>query len=557
MSRPSTQSLVLMILLAGVCLVVFGQGTGHEFTNLDDDQYVAANPYLEQGLSPAGLRWAVTTRRCNLYMPVTWISYLADRQFFGPEPAAYHRTNILLHLLNTLLLYLILRRLTGSLWRPALVAALFAVHPLHVESVAWVAERKDVLSGFFFLLTIRLYIGYGYRPTVIRYLISLLCFMLALLSKPMVVTLPVVLILIVVWKAPRPRPMRRLLAEKIPFLFVALGLALTTYLLVQTRATGAPDPIPLGERLGQAVVFYTLYLGKMFWPTNLSVSYPPEGLHFQWAQILFSTLVLTALTVMGWLTRKQFRRPWLGWLWYLVTLLPVAGIIQGGMQLMSDRYFYLPSIGLFVAVVFLAARVAHAHPWLHRVIPVLAILAVMMAAIGSYRQTRVWQNSETLFAHALEINPDDYLSHMNLGVVLNEAGRPGEALPHLRRAVELRPNALHSFSLANTLSHLGRYDEAVPCYRDALRFEMEFPKAHNNLGIALAKTGVWDRAGEEFQLAVDQDPDYAGAHYNLGLIRMREIRMGEAAASFRRTLELAPDHHDAQAQLVLLTAAGD
>lgn len=557
MSRPSAQSLVLMVLLAVLCLVVFGQGTRHGFTNLDDDQYVSANPNLEKGLSPTGLRWAFTTRRCNLYMPVTWISYLADRQFFGPGPTGFHRTNILLHLLNTLLLYLILRRLTGSLWRPALVAALFAVHPLHVESVAWVAERKDVLSGFFFLLTIRLYIEYGYRPSVARYLISLLCFVLALLSKPMVVTLPVVLVLIVVWQAPRPRPLRRILLEKIPFLVAAVALSLATYLLVQTRATGAPDPIPFGDRLGQAVVFYTLYLGKMFWPGPLSVSYPPEGLQFRWIQILLGVLLMVTLTAVAWRIRKRFRRPWLGWLWYLVTLLPVAGVVQGGMQLMSDRYFYLPSIGVFVAIVFLAARLADVRPWLHRAVPALAILALVLASVSSYRQTRVWQSSETLFEHALQINPNDYLSHMNLGIVLNEAGRPDEAVAHLEQAVVLRPNALHSFNLANALSHLGRFDEAVPCYRDALRMEVHFPTAHNNLGIALARIGAWTGAAEEFRIAVEQDPDYAGAHYNLGLVRLREARPDEAAASFRRTLELAPDHRDALAQLELLVADGE
>ena len=567
MVRRALFSLILMTLLAVLCLAVFGQGVRHGFTNLDDNLYVSANPELEQGLSPSGLRWAFTTRRVNLWMPVTWISFLADRQFFGSDPGAYHLSNILLHMLSTLLLYRILHRWAGTLWRAGLVAALFAVHPLHVESVAWVAERKDVLSGFLFLLTIWFYLAYGRRPGFIRYLAALFCFALALMAKPMVVTLPVVLLLIDYWN-PRPRrPLRRLLLEKIPFLALSAALAVVTYLLVQTRQIGAPDPTPLAERLGQAAVFYTMYLGKLFWPDRLSVFYPPESLHFPLWRILVSTLALAAVTAAAWLVRRQDRdrlQPVLiGWLWFLVMLLPVANIVEGGMQWMSDRYFYLPSIGLFIAAAWLLAWLAEglgtASPRLRRLfplVPVVAVAAVLLAAVGSFGRTRLWRSSETLFTHALQVNEEDYLSHMNLGVMLDEAGRSAEALPHLRRAVELRKDALHQFNLANALSHLGLHAEAIPYYRAAVRLQPDFPTAHNNLAISLVNTDDWAGAGEHFQAAVDQDPDYAGANYNLGLVQLREGQATEAAASFRRTLELAPGHRDAREQLQRLETGG-
>ena len=556
MPRHLQISVTLMLLLTALCLVVFSQGLQHGFTNLDDNLYVSANPELERGLSSSGLRWAFTTRHGNLWMPVTWVSFLADRQFFGPAPTGFHGTNIFLHLANTLLLYIIMRRLTGTIWRAGLIAALFAVHPLHVESVAWVAERKDVLSGFFFLLAIRFYLGYGPRLTVVRYLAALFCFALALMSKPMAVTLPVVLLLIDFWDPETRRPLKRLLLEKIPFLVLAAALAVVTYQIVQTRDMGAPVPIPLLDRLGQAFVYYGLYLGKMFWPANLSVFYPPEGLQYPAWKILPWMVLLITLTVAAWWRRDRWRPVWIGFLWFLVMLLPVLDVVQGGMQLMSDRYFYLPSIGLFVAVAWLAAHASEWRPFLRRAVPVLAIAAVLVLTVAAHRQTRVWQSSQTLFTHALAVNEANYLAHMNLGKTLDDAGRSAEALPHLRRAVALRPDPLHQVNLADALCHVGRQAESIPFFLAALRNQPVFPTAHNNLGIALAGTGDIAGAGEHFQVAVNQDPDYAEAHFNLGLVRLREGRKAEAAASLRRGLELDPRNAAAREQLRRLSAQG-
>ncbi len=552
MSQPKLPPILLLLvplLLIALGAGVFTQTLQFGFTNLDDNVYVADNAALEQGLSAGGIGWAFTNREANLWMPVTWLSFLADEQIHGLDPRGYHLTNLLLHLATVFLLYVLLRGWTGVVWRAALVAALFAIHPLHVESVAWVAERKDVLSGFFFMAALRVYLGRGGPLTARRYIGTLICFALALMAKPMVVTLPVLLLLIDCSGPGERRPLLRLLLEKIPFLLLAAAMSIVTFLLVQARDIGAPDPIPLFERIGQAIAFYALYLGKMFYPVGLSVFYPPEGLHFEWARIAAWALLLISVTGAAWRLRDRLPMVWMGWLWYLVMLLPVVGLVQGGMQLMSDRYFYLPSIGLFVALAWLLNEAVQQRTWLRWPVVTLAVAAVLAGAALAHRQTAVWRDSGTLFRHALEVNEENYLAHLNLGVMLDDAGRSVEALPHLRRAVELRQDAVHHFNLANVLFKLDRTAEAAVHYRAAVKRQPEFPEAHNNLGIALARMGDLRGAHAHFETAIEQQADYAGAWYNLGLVQLREGKTSAAAASFRRTLELDPGHLGARRRL--------
>ena len=549
MPRNAIANLVLPLLLVLMTGAVFQQVRTFELTNLDDNLYVTANPNLESGLSPAGIRWAFTNGDARLWMPVTWLSFLADRQLFGLDAGAFHRTNLLWHLASTLLLYFLLRRMSGAVWRPLLVAALFAVHPLHVESVAWVAERKDVLCGFFFLATLHCYVGYSARPGLGRYLAVLFVFALALMSKPMAVTLPAVLLLLDFRRVGQRRPLRPLLLEKVPLLLLASALAFVTWHLVQHREQGAPDPIPLFERIGHAVSYYALYLGRMFAPVRLSVFYPPEGLDFPWPRIAIWGLLLVSLTGAAWRLRDRLRPVWLGWLAYLVLLAPVSGIVQGGMQRMSDRYFYLPSLGLFVALAWLLKAAVDRRPLLRWPVVALCVAAVLACALAAHRQTGVWRDSGTLFRHALSVNEEDYLAHMNLGVMLDDQGRSREALPHLQRAVALRRNSIHHFNLANVLSKLGRTAEAVAQYRAAVALQPEFPEAHNNLGIALAQMGDLVAAQRHLAQAVEQRPDYVSAWYNLGLVEMRRGESAAAAASFQRTLQLDPNHAGAREQL--------
>jgi tetratricopeptide (TPR) repeat protein len=555
MQHPAPRTVIILALLAGLCLLVFGQTVGFEFTNLDDDHYVTDNPDLARGLTPGGVHWAFTTRHGDLWMPATWLSYLADEQLFGLQPAAFHRTNLVLHLLGTLMLFWFLRSWTGACWRPSLVAALFAVHPLHVESVAWVAERKDVLSGVFFLLALHGYLRYARRSQAGWYAASVLLFLVALLAKPMVVTLPVILLLVDLGLANRTRSWRRLAGQKLPFLLLAGGVAAATYVLARSGENGVPDAIPLLTRLGHAAVYLVLYLGRLIWPRGLSVFYPPESFAFSILAVASAVALVAALTWAAWRLRRREPLVLAGWLWYLVMMLPILNLVQGGMQLMSDRYFYLPSIGLLVAVVW-GARTALAGRQALRFGAALAIVAVLLAAAGGYRQTRVWRCSETLFRHALQHNEGNYLALMNLGVTLDDAGRSEEALPYLQRAVALRRDALHHFNLANNLAHLDRQVEAIDQYEQAVSRQPDFPTAHNNLAIALAGRGDWQKAGEHLVLAVQQDPDYAGAWYNLGLVQLQQGQAAAAKASFLRTLALDPGHTGALGQVRQLATAG-
>jgi tetratricopeptide (TPR) repeat protein len=544
---------VLPALLGLLCLAVFLPAASFEFTNLDDNVYVVDNPALAKGLSGEGVRWAFTTRHGDLWMPATWLTYLADHQFGGGTPGAFHRTNIALHVASTLLLYFLLRRLAGAVWRPALVAALFAIHPLHVESVAWVAERKDVLSGFFFLLALLPHA----KPDVTALsprarLFSLLCFALALMSKPMVVTLPVVLLLLD-FRQPGQRPaLRRLLVEKLPYLVLAAAVSVITWQLVQTRDIGGPAPLSLPVRLAQAIGYCALYLARAVWPTGLSVSYPPEGLLFSPAQVALAAGALAAVSWLAWRGRNQRRLVWLGWLWFLVMLLPVLDLVQGGMQLMSDRYFYLPSIGLFMAAAWLAGEAAGRRARLRLPIAAVAVAAVAVLGWVAHRQVQVWRDSRTLFSHAVAVNDADYLSHLNLGKALEAEGRLAEALPHLQRAATLHAAPLYLVNLADVLRKLERHEQAVAAYREAVRLQPEFPSARNNLGNSLVAVGDWAGAEEQFLIAVRQDPAYADAHCNLGLVRLRQGRADEAAACFRRALQLEPGHPRATALLARL-----
>ena len=558
----TTTHTLLLVILVGLVAGVFWQSLSFDFTNLDDNRYVLDNPALEKGLSPEGLRWAFTTCHENLWMPLTWLSFLADHQFFGTAARGYHATNLVLHLFNTILVYFLMWRLPDTArrarWAPFCVAALFAVHPLHVESVVWVAERKDVLSGFFFLLSLRFYLGFRQGLTAPRYVLALVFFALALMSKPMVVTLPVVLLLLDFSRLDGRRPLGRLLLEKVPFLLLSAGLALATYLLVQTRESGAPDPVPLLDRLGQAVIYYSLYLFKAVVPADLAVAYPPAGLARPWFVELLLALGLAALTWGAWSLRGRVRPVLLGWLWFLVMLTPVLNVVQGGMQVMSDRYFYLPSIGLFMAgawlVAWLQERWAARASWLRPVLVVGGVGVVALFTMVAHVQTRVWRNSETLFEHALAVTDDNFVAHGSLGAFLSDAGRDAEALPHLQAAVSLRGgDPLYRFNLANTLVRLGRNREAIPHFRQAVGRRPVFPEAHNNLGIALGQDGRWDEAGRHFRLATEQDPGYAAAWFNLGLVQLQRGQLSEARNSFRTCLHHDPGHDRAARELARLT----
>ena len=548
---------LVYLVLIFVTLVVFHQLPSHDFINLDDDILVYENPHVHAGLNKEGIAWAFTTFEAYNYHPLTWLSHMLDYQLFGLRPGLHHLTNLLFHLMNTALLLLVLRRMTGTLWRSGFVAALFALHPLHVESVAWVAERKDLLSAFFWLLTMWAYARYAERPGLKRYLPVLLFFGLGLLAKPMVVTLPFVLLLLDFWPLGRMQfhqvgndsrplepkvPVFRLVWEKIPlFALAAISIVVTFAAQQKGGALKSLEAFPLTTRIANALISYVGYIGKMIWPHNLAVYYPYSGSVPVW-QAAGAGLALICLTVL--LMGAARKRPYLavGWLWYLGTLVPVIGLVQVGSQAMADRYTYLPLVGLFIAIAWGVPSLFAG--WHHRQ-SILAISATILLSgftVCTWLQLRHWQNSITLFQHTVHVTTNNHFAHNNLGVALAHNGRLDEAMSQYSEALRLKSDAseVHN-NLANVLAARGQVDEAIVHYLKALRLEPDYDKAHNNLGNALAGEGKVEEAINHYSEAIRINPDYAGAHYNLGNALAAQGSVDEAIKHYFEALRIWPD----------------
>ena len=514
----------ICLALAAITFAVFGQTAGFGFVNYDDNKFVYENAQVAGGLSLKGFAWVFTHADCFLYHPLTMLSLMGDYQLYGLRAGGYHLTNVVLHTASAILLFLILRQMTGALWRSAFVAAVFAIHPLRVESVAWVAERKDVLGGFFFMLTLGAYARYVRKPnSMARYLMITAAFVLALLSKPTVVTLPFVLLLLDYWPLHRfeqPRKLSRLILEKIPLLALAAGACAMTVLVSEKLIIPAAQ-LSMLSRLGNALVYYAVYLRQMVWPEGLAMPYPypPNGLP-SWEMALAGAL-LAGLSAVAWAERR--RRPWLliGWLWYLGMLMPMIGIKPVGAFAQADRYTYLPQIGIYVAVTWLVAEWgAKWHAGRVAFGSLMAgVLAVLMAC--AWKQTSYWQNDETLWTHTLACTTDNGVASSNLGADL------------LRK---------------------GRVDEAIDFYQKGLQTEPNNADSHNNFGIALLQKGRMDEAMSHFQRALEINPGNASAHLNLGSALRRKGRMDEAISQYQKALQIEPADVEAQNNLAWLLA---
>jgi protein O-mannosyl-transferase len=564
----------ICLALAAITFAVFGQTLHHEFIDFDDTDYVYDNPVVTQGLTLKGIVWAFSFRASNWH-PLTWLSHMLDCQLYGLNPSGHHLTNVLLHTATVIALFLVLRQMTGAWWRSAFVAAVFAIHPLRVESVAWVAERKDVLSGLFFMLTIGAYVRYARQAwSWGRYGLLLLLYAMGLMCKPMLVTLPLVLLLLDYWPLQRLEAgkLSGLVLEKLPLLALSAGSCVAT-LLAQHKALQSVESFSLPARLGNALVTCMVYLSQMVWPTGLAVFYPyPQGGLPAWEVALAGMLLIGLSTVAF---RQRHQQPWLlmGWIWYLVMLLPVVGIIQVGGQAHADRYTYLPQIGVYVAVTWLVAQ--------RRVSPaalgslMTGVLVVLM--VCAWKQTAYWRNNETLWPHTIACTTDNEMAHYNLGFALDQKGnvdgaiaqyeealqiRPAygaahnnlglallgrgkvdEAIPHFQRALQLGPNYVEPcINLGNAFLQLGKVDDAIAQYQQAVQLKPDYATGYNNLGDALLQKGKVAEATAQYEKTLEIDPAYAEADYSLGNILLQQGKVDEAITHFEKALQSRPDY---------------
>jgi len=486
---PRALILGICIFLAGITWIVFGQTLGYPFINFDDPEYVYENPHINGGLTTRGVIWAFTHVPAPDWYPLTTISHMVDCQFYGLNAGGPHFTNVLLHTVSVILLFLVLRLMTGALWRSAFVAAVFAIHPLRVESVAWVVERKGLLSGLFFMLTLGAYVRYVRKRSVARYSTMASMFACGLMSKPMLVVVPLVLLFLDYWPLRRfekRSSIRGLILEKIPLLSLSAGSCLAT-VAGQTGAVVSMQPLPFAWRIGNALVSYITYIRQMIWPVRLAVFYPHLENHLSLWQIGFAIALLIAVSAIAFILRKD--RPYLivGWLWYLLMLVPVIGVVQINLQGHADRYTYLPAIGLYLVVAWGMADLSESWLYRRQILSSAAALAIAVLAWAAWRQTTYWRDSESLWTHTIAVTPDNDFAHTSIADLLLRRGRIDEAISHSREALRIRPNNSDAHNnLALALLHTGNVQEALVHFEKSLEIQPDNMNAQCNLAWILA-----------------------------------------------------------------------
>ncbi|RZB36212.1 MAG: hypothetical protein SRB2_02371 [Desulfobacteraceae bacterium Eth-SRB2] len=593
-SQTLRPDILVCLFLVITILGVYWQVGKHSFVNFDDSSYILNNPHIRAGLSFKGIAWAFSFPGFDYWHPMTWLSHMLDCHLYGLKAGMHHQISLILHILNSMLLFLVFKKMTGATWRSAFVAAIFAIHPMNVESVAWLAERKNVLSTFFWLLTMLTYIHYSKRPCVSRYMVMLFVFTLGLMSKPMLVTLPFVLLLLDYWplcridinyqKTPksndtdfqRSRTLH-LVLEKVPLLILsAVGIFLSSLAVQRLGIVISTASVPMQLRIKNALVSYVSYIIKMIWPHNLAVFYPyPQTLPL-W-QVTGAGLLLICIFSLVFMAVKS--KPYLavGWLWYVGTLFPLIGLFQAGLwPAIADRFTYVPFIGLFLIIAWgvpdLAVR------WHYREIKLAIIAAALFAifAVTTYLQVGYWKNGITLFKRALEvtynnhiahhkfgeelklqnktaaaakhysealrIKPDFFATHLNLGIILRDEGKLDEAKDYFSRALRLKPDrAEPHYELGITLEKQGDLDAAIRHYLEASRVKPDYAKAHNNLGIILTRQKKDKEAILHFYEAIRIDPDYADGYCNLGIIYADQRNIEKAILHYKKALYLNPN----------------
>ncbi len=588
------QILIICFFLTVATLMAFWQVIKCDFINYDDPVHVTENNRVQNGITLEGIRWAFTTGHAWNWHPLTWISHMLDVQLFGLQPQWHHLTNLLFHLANTLLLFFVLHRMTNALWKSAFVAAVFALHPLHVESVAWVAERKDVLSAFFWILTMGAYSYYVERPGLQRYLIVLVFFALGLMAKPMLVTLPFVLLLLDYWPLQRlqqnksdqkiraavnkpvsgdkekgksrkrhtageeviaEKPadfryqwsvIRPLLWEKIPLFVLTALSSIVTYIFQQKGgAVASFETFPLSDRIANAFVSYITYIGKMIWPHDLAVLYPfPPSLP-AW-QVAGAALLLIAVTVTVIWKIRRFPYLAVGWLWYAGTLVPVIGIVQVGLQARADRYTYLPLIGLFIMATWGISELSKNWRYRKEVLFTSSTAALVCLSIVTWAQVRYWQNSITLFEHALKVTDNNYTAYYNAGTAYADLDNDRQAIGDYDKAIEINPKFIAAY-YNRGMAHagLGNYRQAIGDYEKAIGINPEYVEAYVNRGYAYASLGNYRQAIENYNKAIEINPKYEMAYNNRGGIHATLGNYREAIGDYNRAIGINPKYAEA------------
>lgn len=563
-SRGTTIFIYLM--LVGITWLVFGQTITYDFVNFDDHVYVYDTPEITRGLSINGVVAAFTQPHAHNWHPLTTISHMLDCQLYGLNAGGHHSTNVVLHTIAVLLLFRVLRQMTGAVWRSGGVAALFAIHPLHVESVAWVSERKDVLSAVFFLLTLCAYIRYVRSPALGRYLSVAVLFAAGLMCKPMLVTAPFVLLLLDYWPLQRLKDagaaatpwqwlnripvIPRLFVEKLPLLALSASSCVVTF-IVQKRSAGAIAPLPFAWRAENAFTSYVTYLWETFWPVRLAVFYPHPNNSLATWEVSLEIGILFAITAVAIALRKK--RPYIftGWLWYVGMLVPVIGLVQVGEQGHADRYTYLPQIGLFLLVVWLAADLSAFWQFRRRFVAAAAVIIIAALSWTAFIQTTYWRNSETLWTHALAVTSNNDIAHNNLGFLCADRGELDKAISHFEAALKIRSSktqthynlasAFVQMNLGDALVRKGLPDEALVHYQEAITLQPDYADAYYNLGSVLFAKGRIDDAISQWQKALEIQPNYADAHTGLGNALLQKGPVREAIAQYEKALEIAPE----------------
>ena len=571
--RKATKTIAAGCLIFAAVGIVFGAVVQFDFLRYDEEQYVTKNLRVQAGITIDGIKWAFTTTEAGFWQPLVWLSHMLDCEIYGLNPAGHHLTSLLLHALNSVLLFLIVKSMTGSLSRSAFLACLFAVHPLHVESVAWIADRKDLLCALFWFLTMGAYGIYVRRPDRGHYLMVLATFALGLMSKPMIVTLPLIMLGLDFWPLRRVKDGNEdpvaggrdqggsgggmsgkstwpaLLAEKLPFLALTLPVIFLTFLAErQAGALPAHEHFPLFMRLANVPINYVQYLIKAFYPFPLSVFYPLPGWRPLWQPIL-AGIALVLITVM--VMRMSGKRPWLltGWLWYLVALVPVSGLVQIGSHVMADRYTYIPLIGIFLIVSWGAGEVMERYGR-RRLGAVLGGVLLMVLSFLSYRHVQTWRNTETVFRQALSATERNYPAHNNLGTLLLEKGRVEESVVHFREALRINPRFLTArVNLGNAMITMGRMAEGMDHYRAVLKEDPRNVNALRNLADALMKRGDSSAALPLYRILYQLEPVNPEVNNNLGVALFLSGRHEEGAVYIRRAVTLNPHYREARENL--------